>query len=134
MVIHLVIQIESNGHSASLGRMDQYLYPLYKKDVLEGNLDREFAKEMLQCLWIKLYSVIKVRSTSHSGYGAGYPTYQNVTIGGSTPSGKDSTNKLSYLILESVAENKLTQPNLSTRFHINSPEKCIVVKHLLQKL
>ncbi len=89
--IHLVIQIESNGHSASLGRVDQYLYPLYKKDVLEGDLDREFAKEMLQCLWVKLYSVIKVRSTSHSGYGAGYPTYQNVTIGGSTPSGKDST-------------------------------------------
>ena len=123
--IHLVIQIESNGHSASLGRVDQYLYPLYKKDVLEGDLDREFAKEMLQCLWIKLYSVIKVRSTSHSGYGAGYPTYQNVTIGGSTPAGKDSTNELSYLILESVGENKLTQPNLSARFHINSPEKFI---------
>ncbi|EEY34475.1 glycyl radical protein [Pseudoleptotrichia goodfellowii] len=123
--VHLVIQIESNGHSASLGRVDQYLYSLYKKDVLEGNTDREFAKEMLQCLWVKLYSVIKVRSTSHSGYGAGYPTYQNVTLGGSKPNGKDCTNELSYLILESVGENKLTQPNLAVRYHANSPEKFI---------
>ena len=123
--IHLVIQIESNGHSASLVRVDQYMYPLYKKDVLEGNIEREFSKEILQCLWVKLYSIIKVRSTSHSGYGAGYPTYQNVTIGGSNPNGKDVTNELSYLILESVGENKLTQPNLSARLHINSPEKFI---------
>ncbi len=124
-LIHLVIQIESNGHSASLGRVDQYLYSLYEKDVLNGSVDREFAKEMLQCLWVKLYSVIKVRSTSHSGYGAGYPTYQNVTIGGSKQNGKDATNELSYLILESVGENKLTQPNLSARLHMNSPERFI---------
>lgn len=88
-------------------------------------MDREFAKELLQCLWVKLYSVIKVRSTSHSGYGAGYPTYQNVTLGGSKPNGKDCTNELSYLILESVGENKLTQPNLAVRYHSNSPERFI---------
>ena len=124
--IHLVIQIESNGHSASLGRVDQYLYEYYKKDVLEDkNISREFAKELLQCLWVKLYTVIKVRPTSHSGYGAGYPTYQNVTIGGSNYDGSDSCNELTYLILESVAENKMTQPNLAVRFHSNSPEKFI---------
>ena len=89
--IHLVIQIESNGHSASLGRTDQYLYEFYKKDVIaDKTMERDFAKELLQCLWVKLYTVIKVRPTSHSGYGAGYPTYQNVTIGGSNYDGSDA--------------------------------------------
>lgn len=119
--VHLAIQIESNGHSASLGRVDQYLYKYYKND----NLDRDFAKELLQCLWIKLYSILKIRSTSHSGYGAGYPTYQNVTIGGSNPDYSDAVNELSFLILESVGEAKLTQPNLSARVHLNTSEKFI---------
>ncbi len=119
---HLIIQLESNGHSASLGRVDQYLFPYYQQDVLENNvISRDFAKEILQNLWINLYTILKIRPTSHSGYGAGYPTYQNVTISGSTPSGEDQTNELSYLILESVGENKLTQPNLSVRFNKNSP-------------
>lgn len=119
--VHLAIQIESNGHSASLGRVDQYLYKYYKND----NLDKDFAKELLQCLWIKLYSILKIRSTSHSGYGAGYPTYQNVTIGGSNPDYSDAVNELSFLILESVGEAKLTQPNLSARVHLNTSEKFI---------
>lgn len=123
--IHLVIQIESNGHSASLGRVDQYLYPYYKNDIEKGIIDRDFAKELLQCLWIKLYSILKIRPTSHSGYGAGYPTYQNVTIGGSNPDYSDAVNDLSFLILESVAEIKLTQPNLSARVHANTSEKFI---------
>ncbi|TDX48254.1 glycyl radical protein [Orenia marismortui] len=123
--IHLVIQIESNGHSASLGRVDQYLYSFYKKDIEEGAITKDFAKELLECLWVKLFSIIKLRPTSHAGYGAGYPTYQNVTIGGQNAQGKDETNELTYLILESVAEMKLTQPNLSVRVHANSPERLL---------
>ena len=119
--VHLAIQIESNGHSASLGRVDQYLYKYYKNN----NLDKDFVKELLQCLWIKLYSILKIRSTSHSGYGAGYPTYQNVTIGGSNSDYSDAVNELSFLILESVGEAKLTQPNLSARVHLNTSERFI---------
>ena len=121
--IHLVIQIESNGHSASLGRVDQYLNQYYVKDIKEGIIDREYAKELLQCLWVKLYSILKIRSTSHSGYGAGYPTYQNVTIGGTNSDFTDAVNELSFLILESVGEAKLTQPNLSARVHTNTSER-----------
>lgn len=123
--VQLIQQIESNGHSVSLGRLDQYMYPLFKRDIESGKITEDFAKELLENLWIKLYSVLKIRPTSHSGYGAGYPTYQNVTIGGQTPDGKDATNELSYLILQSVAETKLTQPNLSARLHANSPERFI---------
>lgn len=126
-LIHLVIQIESNGHSASLGRVDQYLYPYYQKDVLDDKSLTVFkAKELLQYLWVKLYSVLKIRPTAHAGYGAGYPTYQNVTIGGCDSQLNDVTNELSYLILESVAETKLTQPNLSARMHQNTDSSFIV--------
>jgi pyruvate formate-lyase/glycerol dehydratase family glycyl radical enzyme len=123
--VHLVIQIESNGHSASLGRLDQYLYPFYKEDMAKGLITKDMAKELLQCLWIKLYSILKIRSTSHSGYGAGYPTYQNVTIGGCNSDYSDAVNNLSFLILESVGEAKLTQPNLSARVHSNTSERFI---------
>lgn len=121
--VHLIQQIESNGHSVSMGRLDQYLYPYYERDIREGRITRDFAKELLDCLWIKMFSIIKIRPTSHSGYGAGYPTYQNVTIGGQTVDGRDATNELSYLVLESVADTRLTQPNLTVRLHNGTPEK-----------
>ncbi|MBI9101667.1 MAG: glycyl radical protein [Spirochaetales bacterium] len=115
--IQLVLQIESNGHSLSLGRVDQYLYPFYRKDVDSGIISDNQVLELLENTWVKLYSFLKIRSWSHTRYSAGSPLYQNVTIGGQTRDGKDGVNDLSYLILWSVGEAKLTQPNLSVRFH-----------------
>lgn len=115
--VQLALQIESNGHSVSLGRMDQYLYPFYRKDARAGLVTSEQAKELLSCFWLKLLAVKKVRSWSHTRFSAGGPLYQNVTIGGVTRDGKDAVNELSYLILESVGDMKLTQPNLSVRYH-----------------
>ena len=81
--IQLVLQIESNGHSVSFGRMDQYLYPWYRRDVeLKQTLPREQAIELLHCCWLKLLEVNKIRSGTHSKASAGSPLYQNVTIGG----------------------------------------------------
>lgn len=115
--LQLILQIESNGHSLSLGRMDQYLYPFYKREMASGTLTEAFASELLECVWIKLMAIKKIRSWSHTKYSAGGPLYQNVTIGGQTPEGKDAVNPLSYLILASVGRTKLTQPNLSVRYH-----------------
>ena len=115
--VQLILQIESNGHSVSLGRLDQYLYPFYKNDLLTGKISEEFASEILENTWIKLLSVNKIRPWSHTRFSAGGPLYQNVTIGGQTPDGKDEVNDLSFLVLESVGKMKLTQPNLSVRFH-----------------
>ena len=118
-LIQLVLQIESNGHSVSFGRLDQFLYPLYKNDIDSGTLTQEGARELLENLWIKLYSVAKIRSWSHTRYSAGGPLYQNVTIGGQTASGEDAVNELSFRVLESVAATRLTQPNLTVRYHKN---------------
>jgi formate C-acetyltransferase len=120
--VQLVLQIESNGHSVSLGRLDQYLYPFYKKDSLSGKISDEFVSELLESTWIKLLTINKIRPWSHTRFSAGGPLYQNVTIGGQTTDGKDAVNELSFLILSSVGKMKLTQPNLSVRFHKNTSD------------
>jgi pyruvate formate-lyase/glycerol dehydratase family glycyl radical enzyme len=129
--VQLILQIESNGHSVSLGRMDQYLYPFYKKDLLTGKITDEFISELLENTWIKLLSINKIRPWSHTRFSAGGPLYQNVTIGGQTVDGLDAVNELSFFILQSVGKMKLTQPNLSVRFHKNISdtfmEECIRV-------
>ena len=116
-LVHLVLQIESNGHSLSYGRMDQYMQPYFDRDVEKGILTEAAAIELLNNLWIKTLTINKIRSWSHTQYSAGSPLYQNVTIGGQTVDKKDAVNKMSYLILKSVAQCHLTQPNLTVRYH-----------------
>ncbi len=116
-LVHLILQIESNGHSLSYGRMDQYLYDFYEQDLKNGTMTEDEAIELLSNLWIKTYTINKIRSWSHTQYSAGSPLYQNVTIGGQTPDGKDAVNPLSYAIIKSDAQVHLPQPNLTVRYH-----------------
>jgi len=124
--VQLVLQIESNGHSLSFGRMDQYLYPFYRKDKEANLITDELVMELLECTWIKLLAIRKIRPWSHTRFSAGGPLYQNVTIGGQTADGKDAVNELSYLILRSVGNTRLTQPNLSVRFHRNISDEFLM--------
>lgn len=120
--IQLILQIESNGHSLSYGRFDQYIYPYYKHDKDLGLITDDEVVELLTNLWIKTLTINKVRSQAHTFSSAGSPMYQNVTIGGQTPDKKDATNPLSYLVLKSVAQTRLPQPNLTVRYHRNMPK------------
>ena len=117
--IQLILQIESNGHSLSYGRFDQYMYPYYIKDIQEKVITKDEALELLTCLWIKTLTINKVSSQAHTLSSAGSPMYQNVTIGGQTPDKKDAVNELSFVVLQSVAQTRLTQPNLTVRYHKN---------------
>lgn len=132
--IQLILQIESNGHSLSYGRFDQYMEPYYEKSLQDGTITREEALELLTCLWIKTLTINKVRSQAHTLSSAGSPMYQNVTIGGQTVDKKDAVNPLSFLVLQSVAQTRLTQPNLTVRYHANLDPKffdeCIEVMKL----
>ncbi len=114
--IHVILQIESNGHSLSYGRLDQFAYPYYLKSKAEGMTDEQ-AAELLENLWLRTFTVNKIRSWSHTRFSAGSPLYQNVTIGGQTQRGEDAVNELSYLILKTVARCHLPQPNLTVRYH-----------------
>ena len=120
--IHLLIQTESNGHSMSTGRFDQFLSPLYDKDLKSGKLDREAALELLELLWLKFTSLIKLRNEYYSTAFAGHPMFQNLTIGGQDSSGKDASNNLTRLILEATANIRVTQPSVSYRWHKETPD------------
>ncbi|MFC2036876.1 glycyl radical protein [Chloroflexota bacterium] len=124
--VQLVSQIESNGHSFSLGRLDQYTYSFYRADLDAGRISRDQALEILELLWLKLFSVVKVRPWSHTRFGIGYPTYQNVTIAGQTPDGHDGTNDISYMVLQTIRETRLTQPNVSARIHAGTPDRFLL--------
>jgi formate C-acetyltransferase len=120
--IHLLIQTESNGHSMSTGRFDQYVYPFYESDIKRGLIDNEYALELLEVLWVKLTSLIKIRNEYYSIAFAGHPMFQNLTIGGQNADGTDSSNDLTRLILQATANIRVTQPSVSFRWHKNTPE------------
>lgn len=133
-LVHLVLQIESNGHSLSYGRMDQYLDSFYEADLKAGRITEDEAAELMSNLWLKTYTINKIRSWSHTQFSAGSPLYQNVTVGGQKlVDGEpvDATNPMSWLILKTVAQCHLTQPNLTVRYHSNLPDdfmsECIEV-------
>ena len=132
--IQLILQIESNGHSLSYGRFDQYMYPYYDRDIKNGTIKESEALELLTCLWIKTLTINKVRSQAHTLSSAGSPMYQNVTIAGQTIDKKDAVNDLSFLVLKSVAQTRLTQPNLTVRYHKNINKRfldeCVEVMRL----
>ena len=132
--IQLILQIESNGHSLSYGRFDQYMYPYYDRDIKNGTIKESEALELLTCLWIKTLTINKVRSQAHTLSSAGSPMYQNVTIAGQTTDKKDAVNDLSFLVLKSVAQTRLTQPNLTVRYHkninIHFLDECVEVMRL----
>jgi pyruvate formate-lyase/glycerol dehydratase family glycyl radical enzyme len=121
-LIHLLIQTESNGHSISTGRFDQYMFPFYEADIRSGKLDETGAIELLEVLWVKLSSLIKIRNEYYSVAFAGHPMFQNLTIGGQHANGSDATNGLTRAVLQATANIRVTQPSVSFRWHKKTPE------------
>jgi len=119
---HLLLQIETNGHSISYGRLDQYLYPFYQSDVAKGDLTPEQTVELLECLWVKTTEINKLRDWATTRIVMGYPMFQNLTIGGQTSNSASAVNDLSWLILETTANQKLIQPSVSVRWWDGCPE------------
>lgn len=123
--INIALQYESNASSISPGRFDQYMYPFYKKDI-ENGLDIEFAKELLRCLWLKMNDVVLLRSQESAKYFAGFPTGYTIILGGLDKNGRDATNELSYLILDTYGDIKLPQPNLGVRINEKTPREFLI--------
>lgn len=117
------------------GRIDQYLYPYYKKDMDEGRLDEQGALELLECLWLNMAQYVYLHAAPQGRKrNEGNAHFEQTTIGGQTTDGKDATNELSWLILKSKHEFPLDFPDLSVRIHAGTPEDflrrvCEVVKH-----
>jgi len=120
--IHLVIQLETNGTAISIGRLDQYLYPYFKKDIENNRLTLEQAQELIDSLWLKLNGIIKVWDTEATRVHAGFPMTQNVIIGGENEDGEDVTNELTYMMLTAQEHIRLEQPQFTMRVHKNTPK------------
>lgn len=118
---HLLMMIESNGHSFSFGRFDQYVWSYYEADIKSGKLSKEKALEIITHFFIMTNSLNKIRPWDHTQYSGGYPLYSNLMVGGLKPNGEDGTNDISYLCLEAMNLSMLPEPNLSVRFHEHTP-------------
>ena len=106
------------------GRLDQYLYPSFKQDTESGSLNRDFAKELLSCLWIKYFE--------SSGPADGVSARHHMTLGGVKPDGSDGSNDLTYLCLEVTGELRLIRPQVGFRWHKNAPPE--LLKHAVRCL
>lgn len=124
--LQLVIQIEGNGNSVSLGRLDQHLYPFFEEDIRNNRISLERAQELLDCLWLKLNEIVKVWDTEATRVHAGWPMTQNVIIGGQTPEGLDATNELTYLFLNSQEHIRLSAPQFTMRVHKDTPRELLL--------
>lgn len=119
--VQQLLQIESSGHSISPGRFDQYMYPYYKKDLDNGKLTREFAQELLDCIWVKLNDLNKCRDAASAEGFAGYSLFQNLIVGGQDRDGNDVTNDLSFMCITASKHVFLPQPSLSIRVWNKTP-------------
>ena len=123
-IYQICIFIEQNAASYNPGRMDQYLYPFYERDLAKGILTEERAQELLDCLWIKFSEPCLFQDAVTAEFAAGYPMFQNVCVGGVTTTGQDAVNPLSYLILQATMDVQLYQPSLSVRYSLaKNPNK-----------
>lgn len=120
------VQIEANGVSIGTGRLDQYCYPLYEKDIREGTITRDGALELLECLWLKIAESNRVTSERATYVHNGYPFWIQVPIGGQTSDGYDATNDLSYLLLDVSSNMRLHEPTVSARVHKRTPDRFLM--------
>lgn len=120
--LYVILHMESNASSFSPGRMDQYLYPYFTRDIANGSVTLPKALEIIEALWLKFNQIVYLRSASSAKYFAGFPIGFNVAIGGQTADGKDAANELSYLFLKAQEHLGLPQPNLSARLFNKSTD------------
>lgn len=114
---------QKTGTTISNGRMDQYFYPYYIKDLEEGKITEEKAMELLECMWVGMAEFIDMYISPTGGaFNEGYAHWEAVTVGGQTPEGCDATNELTHLILKSKREFPLHYPDLAARIHSRAPE------------
>lgn len=124
--VQMLLQIESSGHSISPGRFDQYMYPYYEADIKSGAINKEEAQELIDCIWVKLNELNKVRDAGSAEGFAGYGLFQNLIAGGQDGEGVDVTNDLSYMCIEASLHIMLPQPSLSVRVWNKTPQDFLI--------
>ncbi len=122
----LILQHESNASSISLGRFDHYMYPFFEETALNHLL--------LQNLYLKMNTIVFIRSTLSAKFFAGFPSGYTLMLSGIGRDGKDATNALSYKLLAMHEDIQLPQPNLSVRVSKQSPKDLLTLASKMIRL
>ena len=125
--VHLGVTTELNTwDSFDPGRLDQHLYPFYKKELDEGTLTRAQAEELLDCFWIKFNNQPAPPKVGVTAAESGtYTDFAQINIGGQRPDGSDGVNDVSFLLLDVVEEMRLLQPSASIQVSKKNPDRFI---------
>jgi pyruvate formate-lyase/glycerol dehydratase family glycyl radical enzyme len=116
--MHVIMNIENNGHGESFHRFDQYTNEFYEADLAAGRITEDKAIEIIECFFIKVTSIMKLRDKFYSQSFAGYPLWQNIIIGGQKPEdGSDATNPVSMLCLKANQAVQMSMPTMSIQWH-----------------
>ena len=137
--IWTVLTIEGNGYGLSFGRVDQYLYSFYKKDLEEGRITASEARSLIGLFYIKVNGAVTVTDKVAATVFAGYLQAVNITLGGVTPDGHDAVNDLTDLFLDADLDTRLPQNDMVIRVNRNNPDAfvmkaCEVAKTLRGKI
>lgn len=124
--VQMLLQVESSGHSISPGRFDQYMNPYFEKDFAAGKITREFAQELVDCIWVKLNDLNKVRDAASAEGFAGYSLFQNLIAGGQDKYGNDVTNDMSFMCINATLHVMLPMPSFSVRVWNGSPHEFLL--------
>jgi pyruvate formate-lyase/glycerol dehydratase family glycyl radical enzyme len=119
-------RVEQTSSAMGQGRFDQYLLPYYRRDLAEGHLSEESATELLQCLWLNMFQCVEIKLNPVAAAGTeGFSKFEDICLSGQTKDGKDATNELTYLILESTRALSITTPEPCIRVHANTPDRLL---------
>lgn len=123
--VHLGTITELNGWDAmNPGHFDQHLAPFFEKEVAEGTLTRDQAKELLCCFWIKVNNHPAPPKVGVTARESGtYNDFTNINIGGVKADGSDGTSEVSYILLEIIEELHILQPGSSVHISSTTPDK-----------
>jgi len=122
---HLGVVTELNGwDSFNPGHLDHHLEPFYISEIAGGTLDREAARELLQCFWIKFNNHPAPPKVGVTAQESGtYTDFANINLGGLKPDGTDAVNEVSYLLLEVIDEMHILQPSNNIQVSRKSPDR-----------
>ena len=112
--------------TTTAGRFDQYMYPYYRHDIDNGTMTDEDVLEYLEIMRCKVMKINRVSGKANRAKNSGMAKWYNWTIGGVDAEGKDVTNELSYLLLESARDTQLPHFTVTVRVHENTPEKLML--------
>lgn len=119
--IYFLLYVDNNCSACGFGRFDVNLGPYYQADIEAERITPDFAKELIQCLFIKATELVQVRPDDYSRDFAGYPLWQVLMLGGVDRNGRDVTNPITLLTLQAASEIKLAQPAVALRVHDGTP-------------